>query len=183
MLVVCLQKKRLPSGTQLIALLLAMAGVFLSATHGNVGTLSISPAALFWGLISAVTLVIYTMYPQRIIAEFGALHITGPSMLFGGSVMVFFAPWRGVPAIDGMGWAALISMAVIGTAVAYTMYLQGVAMLGAVKGSLCSCIEPVSATVMAALLMESQFGLWDVIGALCIVSTVFVLSLHNNKES
>jgi len=41
----------------------------------------------------------------------------------------------------------------------------------------------IKGTVMSALLMKSQFGLWDLIGALCIVSTVFVLSLHNNKES
>ncbi len=73
-------------------------------------------------------------------------------------------------------------MTVIGTAVAYMMYLQGVAMLGAVKGSLCSCIEPVSAAVLSAVLMGTQFGVWDVIGALCIISTVFVLTLHKEKE-
>ncbi len=182
MLVVCLQKKRWPGGAQLLALLLAMAGVFLCATHGNVRTLSISPAALIWGLASAVTLVIYTMYPVRIIGEFGALHITGPSMLMGGLVMVCTAPWRNVPSFDPMGWLALIAMVVIGTALAYTMYLQGVAILGAVKGSLCSCIEPVSATVMAALLMKAEFGLWDIVGTLCIISTVFVLTLHKDKE-
>ncbi len=183
MLVVCLQRKRLPSGAQLAALLLAMTGVLLSATHGNLQTLAISPAALAWGLMSAVTLVIYTMYPMQIIREYGAVHITGPSMLAGGLVMVAFAPWRDLPAVSKLGWVALIAMVVVGTALAYTMYLQGVKLLGAVKGSLCSCIEPVSAAVLAAVLMGAQFGLWDIIGALCIISTVFVLTLHKEKKN
>ncbi len=113
MLVVCLQKKRWPGGAQLLALGLAMVGVFLSATHGNIHSLSISPAALGWGLTSAVTLVIYTMYPVGIIREYGAVQITGPSMLIGGLVMACTAPWQNLPPIDGMGWLAIGGIMVV----------------------------------------------------------------------
>jgi drug/metabolite transporter (DMT)-like permease len=47
-----------------------MIGVFLVSTHGRVDQLVISPGALFWGLLSAVGLAIYTVAPVRLLKTF-----------------------------------------------------------------------------------------------------------------
>ncbi|VTM60302.1 inner membrane transporter yicL [Klebsiella pneumoniae] len=65
------------------AICTSLAGTFLLVTHGNPTTLSISPAALFWGIASAFAAAFYTTYPSTLIARYGTLPIVGWSMLFG----------------------------------------------------------------------------------------------------
>ena len=60
---VCLITRRLPTRWEITALLLAMAGVFFLATHGNIHTLVLSPQALFWGLLGAAMVVVYSAPP------------------------------------------------------------------------------------------------------------------------
>ena len=55
LLVTCIRMRRLPDGRESLALLLALAGVFLLTTHGKIGSLVLSPRALLWGIGAAVS--------------------------------------------------------------------------------------------------------------------------------
>ncbi len=50
----CLRARRRPKMYELAALCCAMIGTFIMATHGNIHSLAIPPAALFWGMVAAV---------------------------------------------------------------------------------------------------------------------------------
>ena len=58
---VCLQTKRLPEKREVLGVILAVTGIFLIATHGNPTSLALSQKALIMGLISAVSVAIYTI--------------------------------------------------------------------------------------------------------------------------
>ena len=75
MLFTCISKKKKPSAIQFLALLCAMSGVFIMATGGNVGSLSISAKALFWGLLGGLTYAIYTIQSPTLSSKCGVLHI------------------------------------------------------------------------------------------------------------
>ena len=55
----CIRYRRKPQFLQVLALIMAMAGVFLLATKGDVTSLNISPTALVWGILSAIALAAY----------------------------------------------------------------------------------------------------------------------------
>ena len=55
-----LARKTRPRPLVLAAIGTSLAGTFLLVTHGNPTTLSISPAALFWGVASAFAAAFYT---------------------------------------------------------------------------------------------------------------------------
>ena len=76
-----LARKARPSPFVLLAIGTSLAGTFLLVTHGNPTSLSISPAALFWGIASAFAAAFYTTYPSTLIARYGTLPIVGWSML------------------------------------------------------------------------------------------------------
>ncbi|MCF0124076.1 MAG: DMT family transporter, partial [Ruminiclostridium sp.] len=57
---VCLTTRRMPTRWEITALLLAALGVFFLATHGDVHRLVLSPQALFWGLLGAAMVVVYS---------------------------------------------------------------------------------------------------------------------------
>ena len=67
-----LRGHQLPNKKEVVAVILAMVGIFLLVTHGNPGTLSITVEALVWGLSSAVAMEFYTMYPGNLQKRWGS---------------------------------------------------------------------------------------------------------------
>jgi len=177
MVLVCLTAKRLPRLHEAVSIVLVVIGTFLLATHGDIHTMVINPAGLFWGLFAACTLVLYTMLPKRIAPKYGAFLTTGFGTLIGG--LTFFAvirPWPLVVALPVTAWLAVGGMVFLGTVAAYPMYLQGVNDLGPVKASMLASIEPVSAAVISAVWLGSEFVWIDFVGFACIIATVFLLA-------
>jgi drug/metabolite transporter (DMT)-like permease len=181
---VCFKEKRFPLLPETIAVLLALSGTVILATHGNFNTLQISEEALFYGLVSALALAIYTIQPRALLNKFGTLEITGWGMVIGGFIAcIVFRPWK----ITGYiwDWQTFIGMAVIvifGTIFSFTCYLEGVRLVGAVKGSLLSSIEPVSATVFSVVLLNVSFKKLDLLGFVLIISAIFVLTLGTKDK-
>lgn len=72
---------------------------------------------------------------------------------------------------------------VIGTAVAFTLYLQGVVDIGPVKASMIASIEPVSATLFAFVCLSTPFKDIDLIGFAMILVTIYLLALPSEQVS
>ena len=177
MIYACVKGSRLPSKNETIAIVFALTGTFLLATHGNLHTLVISTQGLFWGIGAAIGLFFYTLIPTRIIGKFGSWVVTGYGMLIGGSCLALaIGIWQIPIHLDMAGLLALAGIILIGTLVAYTLYMQGVQDIGAVKASMLASVEPLSATLFSALWLHTSFVFMDFIGFLLIMSTVFLLA-------
>ena len=172
-----LRQKRMPRPIEIAAIVLAMAGTYLLATHGRPGSMALSPKALFWGLVSAVSLVVYTVQPVDLLNKYGSPMVTGWGMLIGGVVLsLLFRPWTVSVRYDGMVMLALTAIIALGSITAFTAYLEGVRRVGPKKGSLYASVEPVSATLFSTVMMGSKFELMDLAGFACIISTIFLLA-------
>lgn len=177
MIYACVKGSRLPSKREAIAIVFALAGTFLLATHGNIHALVISPQGLFWGIGAAIGLFFYTLIPTRIIGKFGSWVVTGYGMIIGGGCLAIAMQIWNIPVqLDFGGTLALAGIILIGTLVAYTLYLQGVQDIGAVKASMLASVEPVSATLFSALWLHTNFVFMDMIGFFLILTTVFLLA-------
>lgn len=172
-----LRQKRMPRPIEVAAIVLAMAGTYLLATHGRPGSMALSPKALFWGLVSAVSLVVYTVQPVDLLNKYGSPMVTGWGMLIGGVVLsLLFRPWTMSVRFDGMVMLALTAIIALGSITAFTAYLEGVRRVGPKKGSLYASVEPVSATLFSTVMMGSTFEMMDLAGFACIISTIFLLA-------
>ncbi len=181
LIVVCIMEARLPKIFETLALLLALGGTILIATHGDLRTMIISKECLFWGLFSAVGLVCYSMIPKKLLREYNSLTVSGFGMIIGGIVLcLIIRPWQYSVSFDLGAVAALLGVIVVGTVVAYNLYLMGVNLIGPVKAGMVAAIEPVAAAVFSFLFVGTSFTFWDVIGFVLIISTVFVSNI--NKE-
>lgn len=175
---VCLQTKRLPEKKEVLGVILAVTGIFLIATHGNPTTLALSQKALIMGLISAVSVVIYTVKPARMQAEFDTPLILAWGMLIGGiALTIAFRPWNNKVIFDGETFTALTFIILFGTMAGFSMYMTGVKMIGSVKASLYSCVEPVASMVLTAVWMKVSFTTPDLIGTVFVIATIIILAL------
>ena len=175
--------RRKPEWKEVISVILALSGIFLIATHGTPGTLVLSSRALIMGLLSAVSVVIYTVQPGRLLKRFDAPLILAWGMLAGGvALSAVFQPWRHMPVIDGETVRMLVYIILFGTMISFSLYLQSVKLIGSVKASLFACVEPVSGTVLAAVWMKVSFAPIDLLGFVMIIATIFILAIPAKKQ-
>ncbi len=176
MALTCAMARRLPTRKEVTAIVLAMTGTFLLATHGDIHTMVITPRGLMWGILAAITMVTYNMLPQRLIKKYGSMCVTGYGMVMGGIVLTFITrAWEANWPLDLRLWLAFGGVVFFGTVLSFTMFLWGVAQIGPVKASLIASLEPVAATVIMIVWLHADFLFMDFIGFTCIFLTVFLL--------
>lgn len=178
-----IRDRRRPGGLEIAALVLALAGTFLLATHGNIYAMSISVEALVWGLISAVMMAVYNLLPVRLMKEYGTFCVIGWGMLVGGIVLsAFTQPWHVAGQWDLQAVGAMSVVIIVGTVLSFSFYMEGVRMIGAAKASLLAAVEPVTATVASVLMMHVTFEGIDLIGIIGILTAVLLLSAPGLKK-
>lgn len=179
----CIRAMRRPRPYELAALFCSMFGTFVLATHGNTGSLAIPGKALAWGMISAVTLVVYTLQPARLMKKYSTLLTLGWGMFAGGLVlMALMRPWTMHPVVDVQTLTAMAVIVLLGTISAFYCYLTGVKLVGASSASMLACIEPVAATVISVVWLKVRFQAVDLLGFVFVLSTVFIISMNDQKE-
>ena len=181
---VCLRARRLPTRREAAALALALLGAFLLATHGSFTALALSPQALFWGLCAAVALMLYTLLPGDLLRRYDVSVCTGCGMLLGGvALLLVTRAWRIPVTPDLVTVLGVLEISIIGTALAFTLYLQGVSDIGAVRASLLACTEPVSAALCATLWLHTPFAWQDLAGFAAIVAMAVLISLPSRHAA
>lgn len=181
--VVCMRELRLPKGLELAAIALSLLGTFVIGTHGDIHSFHITGEALFWGLLAAVSSMIYTIIPGGLILKYDIYQVLGFGMFFGGIAMgAVVRPWNYAVAWDAGTAGALAGVVVVGTAVAFGLYLQGVSMIGPLKGSIMGSVEPVSAVIISVFWLGTRFTLPDFLGFALILGAVFVLTFAHRPE-
>ncbi len=176
----CARTRRRPSKREALAMALVVSGTYLIATHGNPATMVLTPAGLFWGLVSAVTYAMYSLIPRKLMLHYGSVPIVAGGLLLGGIVFsVGVQSWTVDPGFDAMGYLMLfVGLVFFGTIVGFTLYFQAVKDIGAAKTGLVASIETVSATLFAVLWLGTAFSWIDIVGFVFIMATVFVLAKH-----
>lgn len=176
----CIKDRVAPTVSEIISMVLAIAGTFLIATHGQLNQLAINPKGLAWGVVSAFAYALYIILPLNLIQKWGSMLVIGVGMTIPGILML---PFSGLLSSSGNyrldTWMALFGLVVIGTIFAYTAFLKGTSLVGAVKGSLLASFEPVSAVFFAFVIMKEHFFMVDVIGMAMILLAVLLISLKD----
>ena len=178
----CLREKRKPLKYEIVSICLSSFGVFLLATHGDITSLQISFKALAWGILSALSVVFYTVQPESLLKKYGASIVVAWGMMIGGIFIAFVTkPWNINVTFDFITFLVLMLIIVFGTIIAFILYLTGVNIIGPTKASIIACIEPVAATICAILFLGVTFDFLDVIGFICIISTIFIVAYFDKK--
>jgi drug/metabolite transporter (DMT)-like permease len=177
------KNRRWPIPVEYIALGLALTGTFLLVTHGSFDSLVISSEAFVWGLLSAISLAFYTIYPAGLLRKFSPATVTGWAMLLGGLLMVpIIKPWETQGIWDLETFLAFGYIILFGTVLAFYLFLSSVSIIGATYASLLCSVEPLAAAGTAVVWLGVYFGLMDWIGMLFILITVSLLTINSKVK-
>lgn len=180
MIYVCCRNRKLPNKRELLAIVLAVSGIFLISTHGNIGSLAMTPTALFWGLFCAFSMFTNTVLPESLYKKYSTQTVIAWAFIFGGIVLaLLFKPWNYHVDIDFAVIISLFFIIIGGSVAAYLFYANAIKYIGPSKASLFSTSEPVAATLLSALWLHTTFMPIDLLGFVLILSVVFILSKSN----
>ena len=112
----CIKDRVAPTVSEIISMVLAIAGTFLIATHGQLNQLAINPKGLAWGVVSAFAYALYIILPLNLIQKWGSMLVIGVGMTIPGILML---PFSGLLSSSGNyrldTWMALFGLVVMGT--------------------------------------------------------------------
>ena len=124
------QKVR-PKSKEVVAVLLALAGIFLLSTNGNLHTLVITPKGLFMGLLCAVFTCFYSMLPRRLMEKYDEVMVCGWSMFIGGIVLAIWKnPWKIGAGADYQVWGLFGMLVLFGTVIPFIASLKAIMLSG-----------------------------------------------------
>ena len=180
---VSLKEKTVPTIMEFVAIVFALVGPFVITTHGNPFNLSLSPSGLFWGIISAFAYALYTLLPGKLIRQWGSLIVTGLGLLSGGILFYFgTASWQYTIQWQPYTFIAFIGIIGIGTIFAYSLYLEGVSLIGPVQGSLLASAEPISSVFFSIVLLGEVFQGIDIVGIVLILIAVYLITMKEQLQ-
>ena len=134
-----------------------------------------------WGLLSAVANASYILLSVKVVEKCGSLVLNGVAMTLGAIILAPFAhPWDSTVTLDASGWLVFFAIVLVGTMLAYAIYLRGVALCGTVKASLMGVAEPISGTVISALWLGTVFSGWDFLGGALIIAMMIIVALSKS---
>ena len=183
MIYVCLIERKRPTSTELVALFLVLTGVFLLATRGNLSALYLSPKVLFLGLLSALGSATTNILPRELIKKYEIKMVLGSAMFFNGlGIFIYESTQKNSGFVDFYAVLTILAIVLIGTVIAFDLYMQGLSVIGPSKASMLCSIEPVLATILAAFWLDTVFMLVDIVGMVLILLAVIIISYKALKQ-
>jgi len=152
---VCLTHRRWPRASEVIAIVLAVTGTFLLCTHGSLDSLVITPTALAWGAVAALTLATYTLLPARLIAAYGVDVVVAYGLLIAGAcVGLVGRVWR-----FHITWTPDVVLAMFSAVVLGSRFLEGPSPVGWLKRVVLRTAAAVSSHTSGMRLTDAHNGL------------------------
>ena len=172
---VCITTKTLPDRRQVISVILALFGVFMLGYGRKTGQSGTVCAGSLWDWRRSGSGQLFSS-SRAPVARWGSIPVTGMGLFTGG--ILFFAAIRAWHIPEGLDGGAFVLMALIvlvGTVGAFSLFLQGIRLVGPVKAILLGCLEPLTAAFLSVVWMGSSFSPADYIGFAAILATVVIL--------
>ncbi len=174
--------RKMPGKKELLAVCCAVSGIFLIATHGNWHSLNVSPEGIALGFLTALTTCFYAVLPIPLLKKYPAESVCAWAMIIGGITLAAVRqPWRMDVTVDITVVIAFLAIVILGTILPFCFYLSALTKIGAVYTGLMTSVEPVTATVLAAIFLGTAFARIDIVGFVLVLSTGFILNVGKGK--
>ena len=176
--------RRLPSAAETGTVVVAVAGVFLLVTGGDIGRLSVPMACIVWSLISGATFTFAMIYPVHLLRLFDRFFLLAVCMLIGGIALL---PMTQVIVDVGSfftaeTWLDLLVIIGLGTIVAFFAFNLGLRWLSPEETAITATIEPVASVLFAWLIFDTHFVTMQIVGIVLVIAAILTPNLLRKWE-
>ena len=177
---VAAKSRALPPSSTVAALLLTVLGTALLVTGGSFTHLALGPLALAFGLLSALALAFYSLYPVALLRMYGALPVVAWGLFIGGLTLTAALAAAGRPLLpdhlDGAGLALVAFVTLFGTLAPFPLYLAGLNRLTPTFATILSADEPLAAAVASVVWLHLRLTPLEWAGGVGIAAGVLLMA-------
>ncbi|MBE1555775.1 DMT family transporter [Sporosarcina limicola] len=181
---VSLKQRACPPSAQVFGMLITIVGLFLLLTNGSLSDFALSNEAVLWGILVGFTFAFYTLYPVRLMQEWGVLLSVGWGMLIGGIALLVINATTFVSELSTLlDWevAVMFLLVILIGTVAFVLFLGSMKYISPVETSILSSFEPLTAMVISVLWFGQVLGMWQLSGAIIMLVGVTGLSIVGSR--
>lgn len=183
-LVVTLSQRVWPPIVQILGIAVTLVGLFLLLTNGSISDFVLSKVAIFWGIVLGFAFTFYTLYPVRLMQEWGVLLSVGWAMMIGGGVLFLTNPLSIIKQFTYFTDLSMINMLflviIVGT-MAFILFLSSMKYITPLETSILSSFEPLTAMIVSVIWFGQVLGMWQLLGALIMLGGVIWLSVAGSR--
>jgi RarD protein len=156
-------------GATVMALLLALAGMYLISLTGQAGESGLKSTGLLYALIAAISYAFLLIMLKKLREDTPTLTITFYQTAVNAALLLPFCAFRYFP-VSTRGWASLLILGTVHTALAGLVYVYAVKKVKAQHVGVIAYLEPLSAMVFGLIFLGEQPGWQDLAGGLLIIA-------------
>ena len=137
-----------------------------------IGDLLILGCVLGWG--------VYSLFSRRLNQTIGPVQTVTYSILIGTAMLWTLAAvrgelsWAGLIELGTPQWLSLFYLGVLGSALAYIGYYDGIRKIGATRSGVFIALNPLTAVILGALLLGEQLTLAMGLGGVLILAGIYL---------
>ncbi len=174
--------KELLTLRKILAIGLAAAGIILVAGLINEASWKILPKGLLIALGSAITYGSLSLFGKKLSTEYNSWTIMFYIFAIGTLTLFIFQSGRPDPWPTGsgiLGW--VLGFVLMSTILGFSLYTKALLILPASTASITATTEILFASILAYFIFGEQLGVWQILGALLIISGVVLVSLARDN--
>ena len=140
--------------------------------HAWIGDLLIFGCVLSWG--------IYSLFSKSLNDALGPVQTVMYSILLGTAMLWLASAVRGESRVDALlslglqQWLSLMYLGILGSALAYIGYYDGLRKIGATRSGVFIALNPLTAVILGALLLDEQLTLPMCLGGGLILAGIYL---------
>lgn len=166
---------------KVIGIVIALVGVAVVLGHGN-------PLGVVSGSVGVGELVMFgcplawavnTLIAKRMLPDMAPIGSTTWSAIIGTAMLAVVAAFSGqlmAVGVSWRAWAALVFVAIFGTAIALVLFYDGVRRIGAARTSVFINLVPVFAVALGVLLLGEPLEPSMLVGGALVIGGIFLLN-------
>ena len=171
-----IKNKKVPAVSTVILLFMTVLGVVFIATKGKISSLSVSPEALLLGLISAIMIAFYSIYPKKLLKKYGSITVVGWGMIVGSVISNIVHPiWKIQGNVNTESIIQVTVVVILGTSVAYLIYIASLNYISSSLAGILTAFEPVLAAILSVIIFRLKFSFVELIGFILVFVSIFIL--------
>lgn len=177
-------QRKWPPMVQVLGMIVTLIGLFFLLTNGSLSGFMLSKAAVVWGIALGFTFSFYTLYPVRLMQEWGVLLVVGWAMIIGGITLFLLNPLsvlKSTSLLADWNVTIMLLLVIIAGTIAFVLFLGSMKYITPVETSILSSFEPLTAMVISVIWFGQVLGMWQLTGALIMLGGVTWLSVAGSK--
>ena len=166
--------RRFPSRGEIIAVILAMVGVFMLVTGGNIDKMIVPLACVLWSLASGAFFAFSAIFPKHLFeTRVDQYFLTSVGMLIGGLftfLLVDEINW--MPFFEAETFFDVSWIVLFGTVGAFLLFNIGLVYLTPEEASVTAAMEPVASVIISYFVFGTIFGVIESLGILLVILAI-----------